>query len=116
MAASLEQVIADFEAHPWKFAKTMAFVPHFYVVRDTWKGALSFTATVQFIYDNGVPMRWGKKPPKPYLDIGEWRYFAMGWPPNETTVINREKIAGSKVTLADSWTMFPAGKWPSFGP
>lgn len=101
MAASLEQVIADFEAHTWTYAKSMPWVPHFYVVRQKWEGALSFDDVVQFIYDNGVPMRWGAKPAKPYLDIGEWRYFCMGNPVPQTKIINREKIAGSKAVYVD---------------
>lgn len=93
---TLEQVTAIFEASEWTYAKTMPWVPHYYVVRDKWEHDVPFTDVVQFIYNNGVPMRWGKKKPKPYLDIGEWRYFSMGWPADETTVINREKIDGSK--------------------
>jgi hypothetical protein len=96
VAASLEQVIEAFEAHTWRFASSMPWVPHYYIIRDKWDHPLPFTDVVQFIYANGVLMRWGRKPPKPYLDIGEWRYFSMGAPAHETTVINREKIAGSK--------------------
>lgn len=97
---SLEDVISAFEAHTWRYASTMKWVPHYYVTRDKWQHIIPFDEIVQFIYDKGVPMRWGKKAPKPYLDIGEWRYFCMGNPVPETTVINREKIAGSKAIPA----------------
>lgn len=97
---SREAVVAELERQVWTYAKSMPWVPHEYVVRHKWDSGLDWEAVVQFMRDHGRPMTWGRKPPKPYFDAGEWRYFTMGSPLSETTVINRERIAGSKAVPA----------------
>ena len=75
----------------WKFAKTMPFAPHEYIVRD--KCPLTDEEFVYFVDMQrrfGVKERWGKYN-NPYLYIDDYKYWTMEAPYDETTVINRAK-------------------------
>lgn len=75
----------------WKFAKTMPFAPHEYIVRD--KCPLTDEEFVYFVDMQrrfGVKERWGKYN-NSYLYIDDYKYWTMGAPYDETTVINRAK-------------------------
>ena len=75
----------------WKFAKTMPFAPHEYIVRD--KCPLTEEEFVYFVEMQrrfGAKERWGKYN-NPYLYIDDYKYWTMGAPIEETTVINRAK-------------------------
>lgn len=85
----LRKMIARCE---WKFAKTMPFAPHEYIVRD--KCPLTNEEFVYFIDMQrrfGVKERWGKYN-NPYLYIDDYKYWTMGAPYEETTVINRANV------------------------
>ena len=92
---TLEEATRILESKQWKFARTMPWVPHYYSLKVQWADPEQFVAAVQAIEDHGVPMLWGKKPAKKYLDIGEWRYWHMS-SSQEATLINRELIEKSK--------------------
>ena len=84
----LREMIARCE---WKFAKTMPFAPHEYIVRE--KCPLTDDEFVYFVdmqRQFGVKERWGKYN-NPYLYIDDYKYWTMGAPMEETTVINRAK-------------------------
>lgn len=84
----LREMIARCE---WNFAKTMPFAPHEYIVRD--KCPLTDDEFVYFIDMQrrfGVKERWGKYN-NPYLYTDDYKYWTMGAPYDETTVINRAK-------------------------
>jgi hypothetical protein len=97
----------------WTFAKTMPFVPHWYVVRDRDVSAEQFESLLRYLRANGRIGVWGSKPRSTsledgtivegliYCDIGEFRYWTMGWPLKEETVINREEISQSSVSWID---------------
>lgn len=75
----------------WKFAKTMPFAPHEYIVRD--KCPLTDEEFVYFIDMQrrfGVKERWGKYN-NPYLYVDDYKYWTMGESYDKTTVINRAK-------------------------
>ena len=80
----------------WTFAKTMPFAPHEYIV----KGRCPLTDE-EFEYfvmmqrEHGVKERWGRYN-NPYLYIDDYKYWTMGDPLEDTTVINRAKacVAG----------------------
>ena len=75
----------------WKFARTMPFAPHEYIVRG--KCPLTDEEFVYFIDMQrhfGVKERWGKYN-NPYLYIDDYKYWTMGDPYDVTTVINRAK-------------------------
>ena len=76
----------------WTYAKTMPFAPHEYIVKD--KCPLTseeFEYFVSMQREHGVKERWGKYN-HPYLYIDDYKYWSMGAPMEETTVINRAKV------------------------
>ena len=88
MIEKLREMIARCQ---WKFAKTMPFAPHEYIVRD--KCPLTDEEFVYFVDMQrryGVKERWGKYN-NPYLYIDDYKYWTMGELYEETTVINRAK-------------------------
>ena len=75
----------------WKFAKTMPFAPHEYIVKDRCpllKEEFEYFVNMQ--REHGVKERWGKYN-NPYLYIDDYKYWTMGAPIEDTTVINRAK-------------------------
>lgn len=77
----------------WTFAKSMPFAPHEYIVRE--KCPLTteeFEYFVNMQREHGVKERWGKYN-NPYLYIDDYKYWTMGAPIKETTVINRAKAS-----------------------
>jgi hypothetical protein len=97
----------------WTYAKTMPFAPHWYVVRDRDLDSERFEELVRHIRGHGRPGIWGRSPRSTvldnsriveglfYCDIGDHRYWTMGWPVAETTVVNREGIETSRVRFID---------------
>ena len=77
----------------WTFAKTMPFAPHEYLVKE--KCPLTtdeFEYFVNMQREHGVKERWGKYN-NPYLYIDDYKYWTMGAPLEDTTVINRAKVS-----------------------
>ena len=77
----------------WTFAKSMPFAPHEYIVKD--KCPLTTEEFEYFVImqrEHGVKERWGKYN-NPYLYIDDYKYWTMGAPIEETTVINRAKAS-----------------------
>ena len=77
----------------WTFAKTMPFAPHEYIVRDRCSLTKDeFEYLVKMQRERGVKERWGKYN-NSYLYIDDYKYWTMGAPLEETTVINRAKAS-----------------------
>ena len=77
----------------WKFAKTMPFAPHEYIVKDRCpltKDEFEYFVNMQ--REHGIRERWGKYN-NPYLYINDYKYWTMGAPIEGTTVINRAKAS-----------------------
>ena len=76
----------------WTWAKTYISIPHEYIVR----GRCGLTDD-EFVYlinaqrEYGIPEQWHKYN-FPYLYIDGYKYWTMGSPIDETTVINRQKV------------------------
>ena len=76
----------------WTFAKTMPFAPHEYIVKDRCPLAKEeFEYFVEMQRQYGIKERWGKYN-NPYLYVDDYKYWTMGAPLEETTVINRAKV------------------------
>lgn len=76
----------------WNWAKTYKTTPHEYIVR--FKSALCDFEFVDFVKAQrqfGTEQWWGKYY-FPYLFIDGYKYWTMGSPISETTIINRQKI------------------------
>ena len=84
----LREMIARCE---WTFAKTMPFAPHEYIVKERCPlSAEEFEYFVNMQREHGIRERWGKYN-NPYLYIDDYKYWTMGAPLEDTTVINRAK-------------------------
>ena len=84
----LREMIARCE---WTFAKTMPFAPHEYIVKERCPlSAEEFEYFVNMQREHGIRERWGKYN-NPYLYVDDYKYWTMGAPLEETTVINRAK-------------------------
>ena len=77
----------------WVFAKTMPENPHEYTVKTKLNedGKKEFEWFVQYIRDNGIPKKFNKRK-YIYLEIEDKHYWTMGWRPEATIIINRDKI------------------------
>ncbi len=76
----------------WTFAKTMPNAPHEYIVRDKCEltdDEFLFFVDVQRNY--GKVERWGKYT-LPYLYVGNYKYWTMGAPHEDTIIINRAEV------------------------
>lgn len=94
---TIDPEILDFiRTSQWRFAKTMPQCPHEYVVRQ-WRPdeETVFERLVMLIRERGYDDKFFDSTYR-YLQIGGWKYWTMGAPLNETTVINRAKIEESK--------------------
>lgn len=82
--------LAFIERHRWTFAKTYAgFAPHAYVVRDKCGDEEGFISFVRFIRRFGRPRIWRRKVYICWYAPDGKRYWTMGWPVAETTIINQ---------------------------
>lgn len=90
---SEEQLIALFETQEWTFAKTMPWIPHWYILRKNFNNSI-FDEMVVALREHGVDETFGKKKPKiyRYFYANGYKYWTMGNPINETTIINRAKV------------------------
>ena len=85
--------------HEWTFAKTMPDNPHEYVVRKKVDSEADFDAFVRFIRENGEARVWGKGRSRRlylYWQHGGHVYWTMGWPVDETIIINRARVEDSE--------------------
>ena len=75
----------------WKVAKTMPWVPHSYVVIHTLpkEDREEFRWFASTIRKYGRMLAWGKKAPKPYWFIDEYKYWVMDENPEDSILINR---------------------------
>ena len=85
-----DAVGAELLQHEWRYAKTMPQWPHWYIVRDNWRGSVPFTNVVQFIRDTGTDGWFQRKTKRKYLRWGGMRYWTMSAPSNQSTIINRD--------------------------
>jgi hypothetical protein len=88
------------ESAPWRFAKTMPHIPHWYTVRGQTPDE-DFEAFVNYIRKHGYRARWGRRV-NTYYELGEWKYWTMGAPVAETIIINRERLKDSTTKPLDS--------------
>ncbi len=88
--ADVEAFIA---ANDWTFAKTMPQSPHWYLHRDRCSSSADFVAVVEFIREHGERRTFGKRR-YVYLDIGEFTYWTMGSPIDQTIILNRAELSG----------------------
>ena len=89
----------------WIFAKTYAdFCPHEYVVKErlSTEEQRIFGQIVAFIRKNGFLAIYGKMDPKPYYIVGDYYYWTMGDPVEETVILNRARLSDYTFTETEN--------------
>lgn len=79
------------DAHEWNFAKSMPFIPHWYVVLKNCRDWDEFFSACQLIRDFGTPRKFGKRS-FIYFDLDGYSYWTMDELIEDTTIINRARI------------------------
>lgn len=87
----LERIAALLEAQEWIFAKTMPHNPHHYTLRKKWMQDADFVWVVEMIRRHGYVENF-KGRPYTLLNVNGHKYWTMGNPIEETTLINRKEI------------------------
>jgi hypothetical protein len=78
------------------YAKSMPSFPHEYTLRSQWQDDKQFCDAANYIRENGVKKKFGKKE-YIYLYIDGYKYWKMGNPisytdKTKTILINRAKV------------------------
>jgi hypothetical protein len=82
---SIEILITDSN---WIFAKTMPENPHYYMLRKECENDVDFVRFVETIREHGHGYKFkGREYTR--LIVGDWYYWTMGSPIEETILINR---------------------------
>lgn len=92
-----EEIQGVIDQLQWKFAKSMARIPHWYTVRqsdDVYLNEL-YEKLYNYIKENHYIGYFYKTPYK-YCNIGEYKYWAMTDDITESIIINRTKLEGVK--------------------
>lgn len=95
VVSDLDRSRAFIAASAWTFAKTMPEIPHEYVVRGRTAEPDEFTWMVAQIRAHGFDASFGART-FTYLVVDDHKYWTMGAPIEETTVINREPSPGGE--------------------
>lgn len=90
---SHEAITESMAIAEWKFAKSMPRFPHWYTLREKWTQLIPFDDVVMHIRDNGYKGYFFRKQ-LIYYDIGDFKYWTMGNPLDDTILINKAKISG----------------------
>ena len=77
------------ESKSYRFAKTMPESPHFYTLKREWDNLKEFEKAVLYIRENGQKEFWQDGQYYTYLYVNGWKYWTMGSPVAETSLINR---------------------------
>ena len=86
-----EEIANKFNEVEWRFAKTMPEHPHSYTLRKDWESNAEFDMVVNYIREHGKEEPFWKAR-YIYLYIGDYKYWTMGAPINETILINKAKV------------------------
>ena len=76
---------------PWRFAKTMPQIPHWYTLRKQAPSDENFVAFVELIRSHGYDDTHYSRTYR-YLDVDGWQYWTMGTRTESTILINRAEL------------------------
>jgi hypothetical protein len=88
---TLAAIRSIIEAGTWTFASSMPWIPHFYVVRGKTLPYNLFVKLAIWVRHYGYDANHGYGLHR-YLDVDGLRYWTMGAPLDETTILNRARI------------------------
>ena len=83
------ELVANLEGAPYRYASTMAGIPHYYTLRKQWKDDEQFLRTVAEMRKHEVVRPFYKRKQR-YLDVNGFQYWTMDAKVRETTLINRQ--------------------------
>lgn len=86
----IEEVRKILENKTYRYAKTMPHCPHEYTLKKDWDKS-QFEEVVKFIRKNGKIEKYYKKDII-YLYVGDFKYWTMGNPIEQTILINRANV------------------------
>ena len=88
-----EQALKIISEFKWTFAKTMAYWPHWYTVRQVSDPRMNamYEELFHYIHANGYIEMFKGRPYK-YCDIGDYKYWPMATDIKDSKVINRVPI------------------------
>jgi hypothetical protein len=86
------------DRHPWRFASTMPENPHEYTLRKNASGSI-FEAAVRYIREHGTLEMFRGRPYKT-LYFRDHKFWTMGYPLQETELINRKPRAADDAIVA----------------
>ena len=79
------------ESFEWRFAKSMPHIPHWYILKNPqFCTGDEFEDLVSHIRSHGVLQEWNGRF-FTYFYYNGYKYWTMGAPVSETTVINRAR-------------------------
>lgn len=80
----------------WKYARTLGTNPHHYTLRETWKTSELFSEAVIALREYSEPEKFYSKT---YMMcyLGNFKYWTMGAPVEETILINKKQINFARV-------------------
>jgi len=87
---TIKELQEALEAHDYRFAKTLAHNPHYYTLRKHWDDA-EFDAAVIALRKHGIDELFYNTSYVTFY-AGEWKYWTMGSPVDETILINRKYV------------------------
>ena len=94
MPVSPDLVLRCLESNFWAFARSMGDKPHWYTLKENWQSDTPFSEVVKFIRENGTSRRFYRAT-FTYWKGGDYEYWSMGAPLDETRLINRAYIGPS---------------------
>jgi hypothetical protein len=89
-----EDIEKLFNEAGWRDAKTMPKIPHAYTLRKNWEDQ-RFVDVVNYIREHGRVEEfriYNTVKEYTYLYIGDYKYWTMGAPIEQTILINRARI------------------------
>ncbi|MDO4630368.1 MAG: class I SAM-dependent methyltransferase [Planctomycetia bacterium] len=95
----------------WRWARTMPTIPHEYIVRGRCRLTdAEFERFVHLQRNYGTHEKWGTYN-FPYLYVDGYKYWTMGAPVTETTIINRQKVFQEFDAVADRYDALLQGDY-----
>lgn len=76
----------------WRYARTLAHIPHHYTLKRIWKNQVLFVEVIHAINEHSVTERFGKYNYN-YFYAGNFKYWHMGVEsPPDVELINKSQI------------------------
>lgn len=90
MEADYRRIQQFIKVNKWNFAKTMAYIPHWYCLLKEYGNQKEFTWAVDFMRKNGRPSKFGNTVYR-YFYLNGYKYWDMDPTPEECDLINSDK-------------------------